>query len=81
MCAVDEAIRNEEVVRRSVEEMMNQRNSALVDELCAPNLVVHTLWHQPRTPSYMGGKSEVEGMKAYLAKDDPNYENQHSTID
>ena len=78
---VDQATRNEEAVRRAVEELMNKRNAAVVDELFAPNYVGHSLWHQPHMPSYMEGKSEVEGIKAYFAKDDPNYENLHTTID
>jgi predicted SnoaL-like aldol condensation-catalyzing enzyme len=81
MSAVDQATRNEEAVRRAVEEVENKRNAAVVDELFAPNYVAHLLWHQPHMPSYMEGKSVVEGMKAYLAKDDPNYENLHTTID
>jgi predicted SnoaL-like aldol condensation-catalyzing enzyme len=78
---VDQTTRNEEAVRRCIEEVMNKRNVALVDELFAPNYVEHPLWHQPHLPKIMEGKSLVEGMKAYLAKDDPNYENLHTTID
>jgi predicted SnoaL-like aldol condensation-catalyzing enzyme len=81
MPAVDQTTRNEQMVRRSIEEMSNNRNPALVDELFAPNYVQHLQWHQPHVPKMMEGKSLVEGMKAYLAKDDPNYENIHTTID
>jgi len=81
MSAVNQATRNEEALRRAVEELGNKRNAAVVDELFAPNYVEHQLWHQPHTPRIMEGKSVVEGIKASLAKDDPNFENLHTTID
>jgi ketosteroid isomerase-like protein len=81
MATVEQVTRNEVVVRRWIEEVENKRNVAVIDELMAPNYVFHFLWHQPYTPKIFEGKSEVEGVKAYFAKPDPDYENLHTTID
>ena len=63
MSTVSQATRNEELVRRSVDEMMNKRNAVLVDEFFAPDCVEHPLWYQPAFPRWMEGKSVVEAMK------------------
>jgi predicted SnoaL-like aldol condensation-catalyzing enzyme len=81
MSAVNQATRNEQVVRRYIEEVINNCNAAIVDEVLAPDFVEHHLWHQPQVPQAMEGKSMVEGIKAALAKDDPNFRDRRVTID
>jgi ketosteroid isomerase-like protein len=81
MSVVDQQTRNEVAARRCYEEMLNNRNPALVDELLNPKYEDHPLWHEPRTPARMEHKSVVEAMKEYLAKDDQDYEHLHTTVD
>lgn len=76
-----QSTRNEEVVRRCVEELVNNRNAAVVDELFSPNCVGHPLWHQVYTPPSVAGKPMIEVIKTDASQDDPNYENLHATID
>ena len=81
MSAFNQETRNEELERRAIEEVGNQRNVALIDELFSPNLVVHAMWHEPHMPQALEAMPEVEGMKAFLAQDHPDYENLHTSID
>jgi len=81
MATVDQATRNEEVARRWVEEVMNRRNAAVVDELMAPDYEGHALFHNPYIPSRMQGGSWVERIKQNIDKDIMGLENRHTTIE
>lgn len=81
MSAVDAATRKEATVRRFVEEVLNNRNAALVDEIFAPDCEFHALWYQATTLSWTASTPIVEVMKGHLGRPDPNYKNLHTTID
>ena len=80
MTAVDETARNEQAELRLIEEAMNKRNAAVIDELVDPSCVIHALWHEAFVPSSMEGKSPIEMMKDYCEHGDPNFSDAHVSV-
>jgi ketosteroid isomerase-like protein len=78
---VDQATRNEAADRRWVEEVMNRRNAAVVDELMSPDFEPHSLFYNAYVPSRMQGGSWVERIKKNIDQDIMGLENRHTTID
>jgi ketosteroid isomerase-like protein len=81
MTVAEEGTRNEQLARRFIEEVGNNRNSAALEELMAPDYVSHPMWYEPFTPPSMQGKSELEMMKEYCRTGDPNYTEMHVSVD
>jgi SnoaL-like polyketide cyclase len=81
MAETDEATRNDNAERRWIEEIDNNRNSAVVDELVSPELVEHPLWYNSWLPPSMESKSPLEMVKAACEVGDPNFEDRRISVD
>jgi predicted ester cyclase len=81
MTETHDGTRNEEVMRRLVDEVTNKRNAAVIDEITDPDWEPHALHYAPFTPASMEGKSPLDMMREYCERGDPNFTDTHATID
>ena len=80
MSMVEQSTRNEMVVRRIVDEVINGNDTSVLGELMAPDFVPHAWWHEPFTPPESQMATPYEGIRAMIDADNASYENRTMRI-
>ncbi|HLJ69551.1 MAG TPA: ester cyclase [Chloroflexota bacterium] len=81
MTAGDEVTRNEETVRRFIEEVGNNHNPDVIEEVIAPTSVEHPMSYSSHLLPGEESMSPGEAMRIHLAFMERNYTNLHTAID